>query len=61
MKKEINNLRVVCENRDSGCEWKGLFKTLIVSSLVSFQQMTLYISTVTGSTLVKLSVHHSGV
>ena len=31
IKREINRLLVKCHNHEMGCEWKGLFKDLIVS------------------------------
>ena len=30
VKREIDNLKVKCENYMVGCDWKGLFKQLMV-------------------------------
>jgi len=34
VKKEITNLRVKCENYNVGCDWKGLFKQLMVCPII---------------------------
>ena len=30
VKREIANLKVKCENYETGCDWTGLFKDLMV-------------------------------
>ncbi|XP_065899560.1 TNF receptor-associated factor 3-like isoform X2 [Dysidea avara] len=40
VKKEINNLHVLCDYHETGCEWKGLFKDLIDQHLSSCQYIT---------------------
>ena len=34
VRKEIDNLRVKCENYNVGCDWKGLFKQLMVCPII---------------------------
>ena len=30
IKKEVANLQVVCENKTTGCQWRGSFKEFLV-------------------------------
>ena len=34
VKREIANLKVKCENYKVGCDWKGLFKQLMVNPTI---------------------------
>ena len=40
VKKEIGNLKVMCENYTVGCDWKGLFKQLMVCVLPSYNDLS---------------------
>ena len=39
IKREINRLLVKCHYHEMGCEWKGLFKDLIVSCFIYYEHV----------------------
>ena len=43
IKREINRLLVKCHNHEMGCEWKGLFKDLIVSCFIYYEHVNSFV------------------
>ena len=59
VKKDIDNLKVKCDNCTVGCDWNGLFKQLMVCVLPSYNELSSTLHFI--ATLTRVSVCRCGV